>query len=316
MSLNDTLHAAGLGRVAYRLWHQPLGRLKDVMAAGGPLAVRRTELGRREMEAAAHTLVPVPPPAPTVPAVHLLTGVKLWYQTVFFLHTLNRYVAVRPIIHDDGTLDKTRVEWLRRALPAATIVSNAESEARLDQFLPAAHYPFLRERRRQLVLFRKILDVHAGATGWRMFFDSDMLIFRAPAALDKWLSSPGTCLHMKDVVRAYGYDLSVLEKLVGKPVPDLVNTGILGLRSDLIDWNRMEWWCRTLIEDHGTHYYQEQALMAMHLATQEHVALSGEDYLVLPGEAEAHSRSAVLHHYVANSKKWYFRHCWRGTLKS
>jgi hypothetical protein len=56
--------------------------------------------------------------------------------------------------------------------------------------------------------------------------------------------------------------------------------------------------------------------MAMHLATQEHVALSGEDYLVLPGEAEAHSRSAVLHHYVANSKKWYFRHCWRGTLKS
>ncbi len=311
MTAPNPLRRAGLGRLAYRLYHQPVGAVRRMWRAGGPIEQWRTERGRRAMEAAADRLPPLPAPTADAPAVHLLTGARLWYQTVFFLHSLHGHQPVRPIVHDDGQLDPTTVARLRRAVPFATIVSEDEAEERLDRVLPVQRYPSLRGRRRELVLFRKILDVHAGATGWRMFFDSDMLVFRRPDLLIDWLRSPAKCVHMTDVTRAYGYELPVLEALAGRPVPDLVNTGILGLRSETIDWDRMEYWCRTLIERHGTHYYQEQALVALHLAGQPHVAMPRADYVVFPDQAEACRPRAALHHYVADSKRWYFQRCWR-----
>jgi hypothetical protein len=35
------------------------------------------------------------------------------------------------------------------------------------------------------------------------------------------------------------------------------------------------------------------------------------DYVTLPPPAEARRCSAVMHHYVAGSKRWYFQHNWR-----
>jgi hypothetical protein len=119
---------------------------------------------------------------------------------------------------------------------------------------------------------------------------------------------------MADVTRAYGYEMGLLEELAGRPVPDRVNTGALGLRSDAIDWDRMEYWCRTLIERAGTHYYQEQALVALLLASRPHAALPSADYVVLPRPPEASECRAVLHHYVAESKPWYFRQNWQKVL--
>lgn len=300
----------GLGRLAYHLYHRPAGVIADSVRAGGPVEQWRTARGRAAMEAAADRLPPLATPSADAPVVHLLTGKRLWYQTAFFLSSLGRHLPVQPVIHDDGRLDPATVDRLRQVLPFATIVTSAESEALLDRHLPANKFPFLRARRDELVLFRKILDVHVGATGWRMFLDSDMLVFRRPDLLIDWWRAPNQCLHMTDVARAYGYDLPVLSALAGAPVPDLVNTGILGLRSEAIDWERMEWWCRTLIERHGTHYYQEQALIALHLASQPRAAIPRADYVVLPDEAEARHPRAVLHHYVAGSKRWYFQINW------
>jgi hypothetical protein len=121
---------------------------------------------------------------------------------------------------------------------------------------------------------------------------------------------------MTDAVRSYGYELTLLAKLSGRAVPDLVNTGMLGLRSDAIDWERLEWWCRKLIESAGTHYLQEQALMALFLSETPHAALPRADYLVLPDEMEGRECRAVAHHYVAGSKSHYFRENWRRVLAS
>jgi hypothetical protein len=35
------------------------------------------------------------------------------------------------------------------------------------------------------------------------------------------------------------------------------------------------------------------------------------DYVTKPGRAESIAPRAVMHHYVAESKRWYFRHGWR-----
>jgi hypothetical protein len=304
-----------LGRLAYHCYHRPASAVGDSWRAGGPIEQWKTVRGRRAMErAATQILPPLPPPPASAPELSLLTGATLWYQTAFFLHSLARFQPVHPVIHDDGTLDAATVGRLRRVVPFARLVPPAETSDRLERLLPAARYPALRDRRDALVLFRKIIDVHLGATGWRMFCDSDMLVFHRPEALIRWLGAPLAAIHMTDITRSYGYEMPLLNELAGGPVPDRVNTGMLGLQSDRIDWDRMESWCRTLIERAGTHYYQEQALVALLLAGQPYAALPPADYVVLPRPPESADCRAVLHHYVAGSKRSYFRNNWKKVL--
>ncbi len=305
----------GLGRAAYHLYHRPAGAIADSVRAGGPLEQWRTARGRREMERfAGEDLPPLPAPPGDAPEIALLTGASLWYQTAFFLHSLARFQPVRPVIHDDGTLGPAVAARLRRVLPFARLVPAAETAERLERLLPAARYPALRDRREHLVLFRKIIDVHLGAAGWRLFCDSDMLVFRPPEALSGWLREPRAPIHMMDVTSSYGYDLGLLAELAGRPVPERINTGLLGLRSDGLDWDQLESWCRTLLERAGTHYYQEQALVALLLAGKPHGTFPAADYVVLPQAPEINACRAVLHHYVADSKPAYFRRNWRKVL--
>ena len=73
--------------------------------------------------------------------------------------------------------------------------------------------------------------------------------------------------------------------------------------SPSIDWDRVEYWCRTQIEREGPHYLQPQALIALLLAGASAQALSAADYIVLPSFAEGRAPTAVLHHYVGAFEK-------------
>jgi hypothetical protein len=115
-------------------------------------------------------------------------------------------------------------------------------------------------------------------------------------------------------VTAYGYSAQLLRELVGGEVPERVNVGICGLRSDTIEWDRVEYWCREMLEREGTHYFQEQALTAMLLTGQNCLRLEPPDYVVLPNLAEGRKPKAALHHYVASSKRSYFQYGWRKVM--
>ncbi len=308
----------GLGRLAYRLFHQPLGRVAESWRAGGPLEEWRTERGRRGMEAAAHTLpaLPAAGPGERPLELHLMTGRRFWYQTAFCLWTFGRQARrpLAPVILDDGSLS---AEWrtaLARIAPAARFVSVPETLARLDAALPEARFPVLRERWRHFPLLRKLTDVHAGSTGWKLFIDSDLLFFHEPRLLVEWLDRPDRPLRATDVQNAYGYPLEMLAEIAGRPVPELVNTGLCGLRGEEIDWEQMEYWNRTLIERGGTQYYQEQAFVALLLAGRDCVVAPLSDYVTFPRLPEVDACRAVMHHYVAGSKREYFRHNWARVL--
>ena len=306
------------GRLVYNLWHRPRGKIVESWRAGGPVEQWRTERGRRAMEAAAWNLPALPAYGGKPLEVHVLTGRRFWYQTAFCLWTFARHAerALAPCLHDDGTLTEEWCVPLRRLFPAARIIPESETRVRLDAILPPGQFPSLRRRREELPLIRKLTDIHAGLAGWRLFMDSDLLFWRRPQLLVDWLNQPTQPLRAVDVEYAYGYPPELLAELAGQPVPDLVNTGLLGLRSEELDWDRMEHWCRTLIERAGTHYYQEQALVALHLAGRACVAAPLADYVTFPRPPEAHERQAVMHHYVADSKRWYFQRNWRHALSS
>ena len=313
-ALLDIARRAGLGRAARALYYDPVERMRLSIRAGGPLEQRRTAAGQRAMADAARALprLDAPPGAPDA-EIHVLTGARFWDQTLFFLASMQAAspgVRVLPVLYDDGTLTGADVAAIERVLPATRAERFGAIEARLDQHLPASRYPTLRARRLVYPHLRKLTDVHAGTMGWKLVADSDMLVFREPRVLLDWLAAPDRPLHMVDIENAYGYSDALMADLAGSPIPPLVNVGVFGFQSEAIDWDALERWARTMQEREGTTYYQEQALSAMLAAPHTCAVAPAEDYVVRPTLGEGRAPTAVLHHYVAESKRSYFQHAW------
>jgi len=305
-----------------RLWllgvHQPLQRLRETFSRA-PWDEMLCARGRREMRRAAATLAPAPvaPHAGQIPAV-FLTGHGFWEQTALCAHSLRAQLGSEiPItILDDGSLREGEAAHLRRILPGARIHWSEDIEGRLDEALPETRFPVLRRHRLLYPHLRKLTDVHATlGPGWKLVLDSDMLFFRRPDALAAWLRDPDGPCYATDVAESYGYPRAVMEELAGSPLPERLNVGVLGLRSESVDWDALERWTADLLARHGAHYFLEQGLSAMLVARlPAGLRLSREDYLVMPDRAEGRSPRAVLHHYVAGSKSAYFQDAWRVAL--
>ncbi len=249
--------------------------------------------------------------------LHLLTGRRFWYQTAFCLHSFAQpsEVGVTAEIYDDGTFDEALRVQLARLGPRVNFHSAANIRERLDALLPEKKFPVLRERWRNYPNIRKLTDPHLGSTGWKLVIDSDLLFFRRPGFLLDWLAAPDRPLHAVDCEENYGYSCALMERLAGAPIPPLVNVGLCGLRSESLDWAELEAWCAELIAREKTSYYLEQALVAMLAARAQPCAVApAADYVTKPGRAEGVAPTAVMHHYVAASKRWYFRHGWRAVL--
>lgn len=306
------------GKILYQAWHRPAGWVRDLVADGGPLERRRTEAGRREMEAAASALPVLTFGSGAPVELHLLSGRRFWYQTAFCLWSFARHAGrpVVPVIYDDGTLAEEFLAPLQRLFPAARFVPQAETLARLDAHLPASKFPVLRERWLNYPNIRKLTDPHLGSTGWKLVIDSDLLFFRRPQFLLDWLDRPDRPLHAVDCATSYGYSRPLLDELAGAPLADLLNVGLTGLDSGGLDWEQLEHWCGTLLARERTSYYLEQALIAMLVAGRPCAVAPAADYVTLPRPPEADECRAVMHHYVARSKRWYFQTNWRRTLSS
>lgn len=302
------------GQLLLKFYHAPVGRIRDSLRNGGPWAEKETERQRREMEAAAATLPSLPELPGTAPVtLHLMTGRRFWYQTAFCLHSFARFAqtTVCAEIYDDGSIDAECAARLTRLSPNLRIRYKAELRQRLDTFLPAARYPVLRERWENYPNIRKLTDVHLGGTGWKLVIDSDLLFFRRPTLLLSWLLAPDRPLHAIDCTESYGYSRALMERLAGAPVPPLVNVGLCGLRSDTLDWDELEAWTAEMHRLEKTNYYLEQALVAMLAARQPCTVAPAADYITLPSREEVITPTAVMHHYVATAKRWYFRTGWR-----
>jgi hypothetical protein len=311
--IRDLARSLRLGVLLYRLYYGPKQTI-DTALRWGVLNTFRTNYGKKQMEAAVFQLNPVSFDS-TQPEfdIYYMSGQKYWYQTCFCAYSMSQTSKynLRPIIHDDGSLTEIQIQEILRIFPTAKIVSLAEVEARLDQVLPVSQFPYLRERRLKQPLIRKLIDFHAGTQGWKLFLDSDMLFFHPPTFLLEWLASPELPCYMVDIQTAYGYPRSLLTELAGTELADLINIGILGLKSEAIDWERLESWLKTLLEQEGTHYNVTQGLTATWLAGKACAIAPAEEYIVLPTKSEVLQPQAALHHYVADSKPLYFRHAWK-----
>lgn len=304
------------GRTLYLLWHKPRAELRQCIADGGPLEQWKTYRGRRAMELAASTLPMLPVAGGPPLELHLLTGCRFWYQTAFCLWSFARHAGreLAPVIIDDGSLLPENRATLGALFPRIRFLGKPEAAERLASLLPPERFPFLHDRWRNYPHIRKIIDPHLGACGWKLVLDSDLLFFRRPKFLLDWLDAPDRPLHAVDIASAYGYAPGLLIDVIGGPVTAKVNVGLTGLNGGELDWERIEHWCARLIGAAGTHYYLEQALVAMLVTGRDCAVAPAQDYVTLPQVPEASECRAVMHHYVADSKRWYFRTNWRRAI--
>jgi hypothetical protein len=313
LSLRSTARAAGAGRLFYQVWHRPIAWARRMARDGGPIEQWRTAAGARAMESAASELPPPTSGAGRPLELHVLTGRRFWFQTAFCLHSLATRSGrpLLPSIYDDGSLGPTEREHLTRIFPGVRFTAREETVVRLDRLLPAAQYPFLRERWERYPNIRKLTDPHAGSSGWKLVLDSDLLFYHPPGLLVEWLDAPDRPLHAIDAEKSYGYSDSLLARLASAPLHPRLNVGLCGLKSEELDWERIEYLCRELITAERTHYYLEQALVAVLLAGRECAIAPADDYVTLPRPPEADACRAVMHHYVAEAHRVYFQRNWR-----
>lgn len=307
-----------LGVILYRTYYAPKGFLKECQRRGAANMAIDYQ-AQRQMEEAAYHLKPVAAEESVNSwEIHFLSGRKFWYQTCFCAYSMIRHTEtnLRPVIYDDGTLEQKYADEIHRIFPHVRIISQREIEACLDKYLPVNKFPYLRERRLNYPNLRKLTDIHAGSQGWKLVLDSDMLFFQTPTFLMEWLKSPQQPCYMVDVKSSYGYSPALMASLAQAEIPERLNVGICGLKSEDIDWELIEIWCKKMVEQEGTSYYQEQALIAMLMAKKTCAVAPEAEYVVMPRCEEVLHPQAVLHHYVDTSKPWYFRYGWRHVIDS
>jgi len=272
---------------------------------------------RLTIERGARRLPVAPKRGPSDPLpVYFMTGREHWAMTAFCAYSLLRSSEsdIQLIIMDDGSLSSPARIELQRILPGAMFLAPDECSERVAIHLARSRFPALHAMRDELPLMRKLMDLHAGSSGWKLFLDSDILFFRDPQWMTAWLEQPQQPVYMRDYQNSYGYSAALLEELIGGPMPPMVNTGLCGLHSNKIDWEQLEHWATRLLAKEGVNHFSEQCLTAMLMHKTGGVG-APRDYLVWPSEAEAKHPSAVMHHYVAESRTWYHILGWPAILR-
>lgn len=265
------------------------------------------------MEIASSNLHPVMSTSEGFP-IHFLTGKHFLFQTLYCIHSLIKVTKTkfRFILIDDGTFDDSVIQQIINQLPGAEIVTKTIIERNLKHSLPKHLYSQLHHKREVYPHIKKLTDIHTiPGPGWKLVLDSDMLFWNEPLKIINWLKKPDQPLYMLDCTESYGFSHKLIESLCKKKVPLLINVGVIGLNSDLINWEQIENWIGELEEKEGTSYFLEQALTAMLIGDTASTILNDNEYIVNPTNQMIDEKWGILHHYVDLSKEGYFKKAWK-----
>ncbi len=312
--IKHVIHKFG-GKVYRKVYSDPLGVITKSLLEGGPIQQYKTSSNELAMINAASKLEKFERKSefPTR-EIYFMTGKKYWYQTLFCYKSLhdNSQLDYVPVLIDDGTMDKKLVDVMLNVMPWCKVILQEQMLDELSTLVPENKYPSIRRWRIKQPLTRKLTDLHGGRSGWKMLLDSDMLFFRNPEWLTAWMVEPDKPAYMVDCKEAYGYSRELRSRIAGtQKFPDRANIGIFGFRSNDLDLDWLEYALRTLELEEGSHYNITQGLTSMLFAMHECTVAPEEEYIVLPDLIEGKNPKAIMHHYVAHSKRSYFQYSWR-----
>jgi len=308
-----------IGQLLYKLYYLPKSRKVHIEQFGGAGNYQLIEKGEADMKAYAFNdlMFNYTPNHRSKYQLNYLTGEKHLHQSLFCVYSLFKYLTLNEradfsiIFYDDGSLTDGSLIFLKLKHPFIHVISAQQTQLKINELLPADRYPFLHKKREVYPHIKKLIDIHIGALGWQIVLDSDMLFFNKPVQLLDWIKQPQQPFFLFDPISSYHYSFRLMEQLTGCKLNKHLNVGIAALKSEDINWDVLEFWIKTLEENEGTSYLLEQALTAMLVAGKEIIVADQNAYIVKPKPHEVQAPTAVLHHYVAESKEWYYKTGWR-----
>lgn len=253
------------------------------------------------------------------PAITYLGGdrnVDLIYISLCSLY-MNWSSPPPVFILSDGMLSKKIGSSLANIFPGVTPVYKEEIQETLDDMFPRHRFPNLRSLRDNFILIRKLLDVYSICKNWTLFIDADTVFLKTPSFLQKWFDNPEYPLYLLDHKNSYSYDLELMNQVSGTPVPQKVNTGLFALNQQLIDWEKVEYWYKSLLGKSVHDHFREQSLIAIILGSINNTqSLPSSEYICHPSKSQAINKVGIFHHYVNPCRYLFYGYVWRDILSN
>lgn len=242
--------------------------------------------------------LPLPPAAPGGVSIHVLTSSQDWLMALWMLRSFFHYSPARlpVVIHDDGTLTGENRAAIQQSLPGAVLVSRAEADAKAEAQL-AAH-PRCRAMRRENNLMLKVFDpwICSEAEGV-LLLDSDVLFFSQPTEIWEWIASPKVENRWnEDIANAYTIPLHDMERMIGVPMTERINSGLGLVSRRSIDFDLVEEALRHPAAA-SIRWRAEQTVYAI-LSSRFGTRLLPHDYLIDVNPRSPLPEGVVCRHYV------------------
>ncbi|MDB5120212.1 MAG: glycosyl transferase family protein [Sphingobacteriales bacterium] len=317
------------GRLVYKLYYEPKQKQATIKKFGGQKSYLAMQEAEQEMKSYALNDLVITANFNTQGKYKLnfLTGDDFLHQTLFCTYSLFRFLSwdessmFSVNFYSDGSLGNSSIEILKARFPRIRVIDYKETMLAIRDLLPSAAFPYLNKKIRTLPLFKKLIFTHLNNKGSSTFLDSDMLFLEKPLAFLDWLynkSTDANCAFcIQDIQRSYGYTDDEILKVWATPIKHNINSGMYSLHSEKMDFQMIEFLVKEFEEKFGSQYYIEQLITAIILETSEKLFVASKsEYIVLPSYDQIMKQAGVLHHYVNESKQYYFKESWRRQIRS
>jgi hypothetical protein len=254
--------------------------------------------------------------------INFLTGDRFIHQTLFCTYSFFKFLTIEESsnfsvhYYSDGTLSAALAATLKKRFPNIRVIGFEETKIAIQNHLPASLFPYLNKKINTHPLFKKLVYPHLNNKGLSAFFDSDMLFIKKPVEFLNWLYTPGdpknTAFCIQDVNRSYGYSEAEILKIWPVPVRNDINSGMYAVCSEHMNFQFIENLVKAFEVNFGSQYYLEQLITAIILEKSADLYIAPRSaYIVLPTREQIKNQAGTLHHYVNESKEFYFKESWK-----
>jgi len=176
--------------------------------------------------------------------VHMLLNHKRIYEGLWALYSLLFFsnINMRITIHDDGTLKESDRVSLKRLFVGIRIIDRKESDERLGRYFEQNSLENCQKLRETLIFGLKLFDPCIFCTSKHMILmDSDVLFYKKPVFLKQNLEN-NTDVNLYSLDNQYVYSISEddARTLIGKPIIQRFNPGLVKLSSGMVDFRHIE----------------------------------------------------------------------------
>jgi len=278
--------------------------LRQSLALGGAEAMRRMWTWPRILRTPPVVTNPVEPGSPL--ELHTMCHRGDWLLAIWMLKSFFHHSGNRPslVIHCQNELKPSAEAHLRRHFPSARIVTPAESNETVTDYLIRRGLPRCLHWRREMGVMQKLLDVQVLAGGVNVLgLDADILFFQRPAELLAAGASPAnTFTFQRDCADSYTINRDTARLDLGVALAPCVNTGIVLRAASALNLVRVEeFLSHPRVARRSGHL--EQTLHALCASETGRVNYLPATY-GLSMEGKMPLRELVCRHYAGASRRW------------